>query len=91
MSTIYAHLLDVIEHQVQAIYEPIIDDDIDFLVPKTMIKDFNDSQCQLEFQFRKSDLQRTADFLWPYIEPYLDGTCDNLLLENRYRAPYEIC
>lgn len=55
------------------------------------IQDFNESECLTFFRFRKDDLQRTADLLWPRLEPYLEGDITEILCENRYRAPYETC
>ena len=55
------------------------------------IEDFEDADCLLNFRFRKEHLQLFAELLWPRISIYLQGNQDNIVVDNRYTAPYETC
>ena len=69
-TTVYANMIDVVENIARIIFVPIVDADINFSAPKKLIQDFNHSQCQLEFRFRKLDLQMTANLLRPRLVPF---------------------
>jgi hypothetical protein len=93
MSSVRDAILPVADdllQQAQKIYTPLEDTTIVFGQRK-VISDFHDSQCNLNFRFRKTELQEVADKLWPRLEPFLEGTKEKLKLENRYTAPYETC
>jgi hypothetical protein len=53
------------------------------------IEDFSDSECLIDFRFRKNDLQTVADALWPRLKPFLNDNKEHISLENKYHAPYE--
>lgn len=71
------------------IYCPILDGTIDFTSDPLKISDLDESKAIMDFRFRKDDLQEIADSLWPKMEPFLEGTRDNILVQNRYRCPFE--
>ena len=71
------------------IYQPILDETIDFTRPPLKISDLDDSKALLDFRFRKVDLQEIADSLWPKLEPFLGGTLDKIMVQNQYQCPYE--
>ena len=68
--------------------KPIEDTSINFCLRKK-IDDFNESQCILEFRFKKAHLHHLLNSIWPRISPYLKGTKESLKCINGYRCPYE--
>jgi hypothetical protein len=71
------------------IYEPIVDDTIDFNAPPKSIQDYNNSTCVSYFRFRKNELQFLADLLWPRMRNHLNGNRESTVCTNGYRIPYE--
>jgi hypothetical protein len=72
------------------IYAPIMDPTIDFECARLMsISDLSESICASDFRFRKDNLQKVADLLWPRLNVYLQGERDDIKVENGYRTSYE--
>ena len=87
---------DTVDHVIRStmdysnfIYQPILDESIDFTKPPLKISDLDDSKAILDFRFCKVDLQEIADSLWPKLEPFLEGTQDKIMVQNQYQCPYE--
>jgi hypothetical protein len=76
--------------QANRVFQSLEDETIHFGQKKT-IADFTESECVTDFRFRKEDLEHAANELWPRLSPFLGDDKNNLLLENRYHAPYETC
>jgi len=72
------------------ILDPLEDDEIEFGQRK-QIADFNNSQCNDNFRWRKAELQTMADALWPRLLPFLGNDKQDLALKHGYHAPYETC
>ena len=68
------------------VYAPIEDSSIEF-GRRMVIADFNLSQCIQHFRFRKENLIKVAQSLWPRLD--IRGMYDNIRCENRYRCPFE--
>ena len=51
--------------------------------------DISEPEALRHFRFRKGDLIELLDQLWPRMEPYLTGTCDKVIVQQRYTAPFE--
>ena len=54
-----------------------------------LIHHFDDVTTISNFRFRKDDLQRFADLLWPRLEPHFQGTKASIEVKNRYKCPFE--
>ena len=65
------------------------DEAIDFDHPPLRIADISESDCILEFRFRKTHLQLVTNLLWSRMEPFLEGDREQLRCQNRYTCPYE--
>ena len=65
------------------------DEAIDFDLPLLRIADISESDCILEFRFRKTHLQLVANLLWSRLEPFLEGDREQVRCQNRYTCPYE--
>jgi DDE superfamily endonuclease len=92
-STTSSLILDVAKSLLELAYrvfQSVEDETITFGQKKT-IADFTEAECVSDFRFRKDDLQHVANELWPRLAPFLGEDKNNLLLENRYHAPYETC
>ena len=56
------------------------------------IKDFNDAECLANFRFRKQELFKLADMLYPRLLPFLSfANSGCVIVDNRYTSPYETC
>jgi hypothetical protein len=53
------------------------------------ISDLSKSICASDFRFRKDNLQKVADLLWPCLNVYLQGKRDDMKVENGYLTSYE--
>lgn len=71
------------------VYQPIIDEDIDFEAPPLRIADLDESKCISDFRFRKQELQEIADRLWPKLGMLLDGDKESIKCSYKYQCPYE--
>jgi hypothetical protein len=74
-------ILQLAAEEEDRIYSIVEDEDLEF-GGRFLVNDFNDSQCLLYFRFRKNDLQKLADELWPRLQPYLTGPKERLRLPN---------
>ena len=84
--SLYTNILDL-DERVNGFYE---DPTIEWGQKKT-IDDFDSSQFENNFRFRKNDLKDFADRLWPRISAFLQGNRDKVVLSNRYTAQFETC
>jgi hypothetical protein len=41
------------------------------------------------FAFTKLTFKRLQTSLWPKLEPFLEVTCDKIMVQNQYQCPYE--
>jgi hypothetical protein len=55
----------------------------------TSLDNVFDSVCISDFRFRKDNLQKIADGLWPLMNVYLLGEKDDIKVENGYQTTYE--
>jgi len=71
------------------VYGPVAED-IDFDAPPLKIADLDPAVCVPEFRFRKEDLVRVSDGLWPrFREKGMQGDKESVRCSNRYRTPFE--
>lgn len=56
---------------------------------RMLIQDLDDTTSISNFRFRKEDLQRLADLLWPRLGPHFEGTKESIKVKNKYRIPFE--
>jgi hypothetical protein len=72
------------------IHAPFLDPTINFdYGDSKSIANLSDSVCISDFRFRKENLQKIADGLWPLMNVYLLGEKDDIKVENGYRTTYE--
>jgi DDE superfamily endonuclease len=86
VQTLHASMVDLHERINGTLEDPTI-----VWGQKKTIEDFSDMECQINFRFRKDNLQDFADCLWPRILGFLQGHRESIVVSNRYTAPYETC
>ena len=90
MNDLILPLAKAVLENMTLIYQQIEDETITF-GQKKKIEDFTDSECLADFRFRKVHLTQVADELWPRLSPVLGNNREDLVLENKYHAPFETC
>jgi len=70
---------------------PIVDESIPFGDDPPLLEDFNESQCILDFRFRKEELREIMDGLYPRMILFFNenSTYESIKCENRYVCPFE--
>ena len=82
-----AYMVSAFYHK--AIFTPIVDNTIDWGKQLRRINDFSESECLLEFRFRRADLKKLATLIWVRFELIIEGTYDAVRVINKYVAPFE--
>jgi hypothetical protein len=72
------------------VYQPLVDDSIDFEAPPLLIGDLNEAVSIIDFRFRKQHIQEIADRLWPKLCPLLNGTRDKIKVEILSNCQHEL-
>ena len=70
------------------IYSPIEDTSI-IWGRRLVIASLSITDAINEFRFRKKDLQKVADLLWPKMSSFLVGERDRIRVQGKYKVPYE--